>query len=118
MWRFIDRFLRSERAAVAPTVALSLFGLVAIGGVAFDYARLAAMDTELQQAADQAALASATQLDRSDGARARATAAIQNAGTNRLASNLTRFAKADATSGLSVEITGITFCKAIDNSKA
>jgi len=76
------------------------------------------MDTELQQAADQAALASATQLDRSDGARARARAAIQNAGTNRLASNLTRFAQADATSGLSVEITGITFCKAFDDSKA
>jgi hypothetical protein len=122
MWRQTLRsFLaltRSDRAAVAPTVALSLFGLLAVGGVAFDYARLAAMDTELQQAADQAALASATQLDRSDGARARATAAIQNAGTNRLASNLTRFAQADATSGMSVEITGITFCKAFDDSKA
>src|SRR3954468_14173511 len=118
MWRLIQAFLRAERAAVAPTVALSLFGLIAVGGVAFDFARLAAMDTELQQAADQAALAAATQLDRSDGSRARATAAIQNPGTNRLASNLTRFAKADATSGLSVEITNITFCKAFDDSVA
>ena len=117
MRRWTHRFLRNERAAVAPTVALALFGLIAVGGVAFDYARLAGMDTELQQAADQAALAAATQLDRSDGARARATAAIQNAGTNRLASNLTRFAKADATSGMSVEITGITFCKAFDDTK-
>src|SRR3982750_4098701 len=116
MWSWIFRLLRSDRAAVAPTVALSLFGLIAIGGVAFDYARLAAMDTELQQAADQAALAAATQLDRSTGSRARAAAAIQNPGTNRLASNLTRFAKADPTSGLSVEITGITFCKAFDDS--
>jgi Flp pilus assembly protein TadG len=117
MKRWIHRFLRSERAAVAPTVALALFGLIAVGGVAFDYARLAGMDTELQQAADQAALAAATQLDRSTGARARATAAIQNSGTNRLASNLTRFAKADATSGMSVEITSITFCKAFDDTK-
>jgi len=37
--------------------------LIAAGGIAFDYARLAAMDTELQQAADQAALAAVTQLD-------------------------------------------------------
>jgi Flp pilus assembly protein TadG len=117
MTRWIHRFLRNERAAVAPTVALALFGLIAIGGVAFDYARLASMDTELQQAADQAALAAATQLDRSAGARARATAAIQNPTDTRLASNLTRFAKADATSGMSVEITGITFCKAFDDTK-
>src|SRR4051794_37014476 len=106
MRRWLNRLLRSERAAIAPTVALALFGLIAIGGVAFDYARLAGMDTELQQAADQAALAAATQLDRSAGARARAAAAIQNPTNNRLASNLTRFAKADATSGMSVEITG------------
>jgi Flp pilus assembly protein TadG len=118
MGRWIHRFLRSERAAVAPTVALSLFGLIAIAGLAFDYARLAAMDTELQQAADQAALAAATQLDRSTGSRARAAAAIQNPGTNRLSSNLTRFAKADATSGMSVEITSITFCKTFDDTIA
>jgi Flp pilus assembly protein TadG len=118
MWRWISRFLRSERAAVAPTVALSLVGLVVAGGVAFDYARLAAMDTELQQAADQAALAAATQLDRSSGARARAAAAIQNPGSNRLASNLTRFAKYDATSGMSVEIASITFCKTFDDTIA
>src|SRR6185295_9205945 len=108
----------NKDGAVAPTVALALFGLLAIGGVAFDYARLAGMDTELQQAADQAALAAATQLDRSSGAQDRAAAAIQNPGTNRLASNLTRFAKADATSGMSVEITNITFCKAFDDSIA
>jgi hypothetical protein len=42
---------------VAPTVALSLFALLGAGGLAFDYARLASLDTELQNAADQAALA-------------------------------------------------------------
>src|SRR3546814_724515 len=54
---------RSEAGAVAPTVALSLFGLIAAGGLAFDYARLASLDTELQNAADHAALAAASQLD-------------------------------------------------------
>ena len=118
MWAWIRRFLENERAAVAPTVALSLVGLIMVGGVAFDYARLAAMDTELQQAADQAALAAATQLDRSSGAQDRAAAAIQNPGTNRLASNFTRFAKIDPTSGTAVEITNITFCKTFDDSVA
>ena len=61
--------------AVAPTVALSLLGLIVAGGVAFDYARLASMDTELQNAADQAALAAASQLDGKSGACSRASAA-------------------------------------------
>ena len=56
----IRRLLQSTKGSVAPTVALSLVGLVAAGGIAFDYARLASMDTELQNAADQAALAAAT----------------------------------------------------------
>ena len=55
---------------------LSLFALIGAGGIAFDYARLAALDTELQKAADQAALAAATQLDRADGSRDRARDAI------------------------------------------
>ena len=76
MWRLVRDLWRSDRAAVAPLTAMSLFALIAAGGVAFDYARLAAMDTELQQAADQAALAAATQLDRADGAQARAATAI------------------------------------------
>jgi Flp pilus assembly protein TadG len=52
--------------AVAPTVALSLFALVGAAGIAFDYARMASLDTELQSAADQAALAAASQLDGED----------------------------------------------------
>jgi Flp pilus assembly protein TadG len=78
---------RSNGGAVAPTVALSLFGLIAAGGIAFDYARLASMDTELQNAADQAALAAAGQLDGQDGACARAAAAA-----SALLSNQTLFA--------------------------
>jgi hypothetical protein len=69
-------------AAVAPTIALSLFALVGAGGIAFDYARMASMDTELQTAADQAALAGAAQLDGETGACARAAAAAANMVTN------------------------------------
>lgn len=64
-----------QSAAVAPTVALSMVGLIAMGGIAFDFAHLATLDTELQQAADQAALAGAGQLDRQTGACSRAAAA-------------------------------------------
>lgn len=72
MFSELKRFRADETAAIAPTFALSLFALIAAGGIAFDYARLAAMDTELQNAADQAALAAATQLDGLDGATLRA----------------------------------------------
>ena len=108
------RLWQDKGAAVAPTVALSLFGLVAVGGLAFDYARMAAMDTELQQAADQAALAAATQLDRFEGAQARAAAAIQaDDNADRLAANFTRFANDDE--GATVQITAITFCSEFDD---
>lgn len=117
MRRSIAQLWKDDGAAIAPTVALSLVALIAAGGIAFDYARLAAMDTELQQAADQAALAAAGQLDRSEGAQARAAAVIQNdTDSKRLAENLTHFANDSA--GGSVEITGITFCKAFDDSVA
>lgn len=80
-------FLANSTGAVAPTVALSLFALIGAGGIAFDYARLATMDSELQNAADEAALAAATQLDGQDGAIERAIAAAEN-----LLTNETRFA--------------------------
>ena len=75
MTRLMRRLARDRRGAVAPTVALSLIGLLASGGIAFDYARLATMDSELQNAADQAALAGASQLDGQSDATTRATAA-------------------------------------------
>ena len=83
-WR---SFAADTDGAVAPTVALSLFALIGVGGLAFDYARLASVDTELQQAADQAALAAATQLDRQAGSTTRAVAAAQY-----MLANETRFA--------------------------
>jgi Flp pilus assembly protein TadG len=74
----IGKFWDDQRGAVAPLFALSLTALIAVGGIAFDYARLAAMDTELQNAADQAALAAATQLDGQPGACDRAIAAARD----------------------------------------
>ena len=71
----IRSFGGDESGAIAPIYALALVGLVSMAGLAFDYTRLVAMDTELQNAADQAALAAATQLDGEDGAIDRATAA-------------------------------------------
>jgi hypothetical protein len=105
-------------AAVAPIVALSLFALIGAGGVAFDYARIATLDTELQQAADQAALAAATQLDRADGARERARDAITSDEKDRLAENFTRFANDSSGDGGAVEIETIVFCSEFDDSIA
>lgn len=76
--RSFRTLFKNDSGAVAPTVALSLFGLIAAGGIAFDYARMASMDTELQNAADQAALAAASQLDGEDDACSRAAAAAAN----------------------------------------
>jgi Flp pilus assembly protein TadG len=83
MRRSVATFVSSDGGAVAPTLALSLFALIAAGGIAFDYARMASLDTELQNAADQAALAAASQLDGQTGACERAVAAARNLIANR-----------------------------------
>jgi Flp pilus assembly protein TadG len=111
MRRHLFQLWSDKSAAVAPMVALSLFALVGVGGIAFDYARLASLDTELQNAADQAALAAATQLDKQSGAIARATAAANN-----LVVNQTLFANDNGTLGIGALT--LTFCSAFDDSKA
>src|SRR5918995_491656 len=93
-----------NRGAVAPTVALSIFALVGAGGIAFDYARLATLDTEMQNAADQAALAAATQLDKEPGAIARATAAAQG-----LIANQTLLANDGDADSLSIKVPSVIF---------
>src|SRR4051794_5133621 len=109
MMRKLRRLWQNDSGAVAPTIALSLVALIAAGGIAFDYAHVAAMDTELQDAADHAALAAATQLDGDAGARDRATTAAQS-----LVTNQTRFAKDDATHDRNVGISAakVTFYSA------
>lgn len=91
------RLFRNSDGAVAPTIALSLVGLLAVGGLAFDYAHMAGMDTELQDAADQAALAAASQLDGQTGACARAAAAASS-----LLVNNTQFANDGLARAISV----------------
>ena len=83
MREYASRLIADRGGAVAATVGLSLFALIAIGGVAFDYARMASLDTELQNAADQAALAGVSQLDGQAGACARAASAARLLITNR-----------------------------------
>ncbi|WP_343346767.1 pilus assembly protein TadG-related protein [Sphingomicrobium sp. XHP0239] len=87
---------------MAPILGVSVFALVAAGGIAFDYARLATLDTELQSAADQAALAAATQLDGQADAIARATAAAEH-----LVGNDTYLADDDV--GIDIEILQVRF---------
>lgn len=99
------RFGKSEDGAVAPVYVLSLTALIILAGVGYDYAQLATLDTELQGAADQAALAGATQLDGKVGAMAAAEAAAQN-----LVRNNTVFANDAATnSGIVIDDTKFEF---------
>jgi Flp pilus assembly protein TadG len=106
----IRSFWQDESGAIAAVYALALPALIAAGAVAFDYSRLVSMDTELQNAADQSALASATQLDKQGGACSRASAAAIN-----LVSNNTLFANDG--SGTDVTITSEPTCDAIGNIK-
>lgn len=71
----LRHFCRDSSAAVASTYALAMFVLVGMAGVAWDWTRMTALDSELQNAADQAALAAATQLDGTAGSIDRATQA-------------------------------------------
>lgn len=100
-------FRKDQRGAVAPLFALSLMALVALGGVGFDYGRLAAMDSELQNAADQAALAAATQLD----GRADAITRARDAANDFFASSASEFVNETrfANDGAGRPITSLSF---------
>lgn len=106
--------VHSDGGNVAPIVALSLFALLGAGGIAFDYARLASLDTELQNAADQAALAAASQLDGALGACARAAAAASNVqgATDNLLTNDTRFANEPASTPTAIRVNNEGACDA------
>jgi Flp pilus assembly protein TadG len=82
MWSIGKNLWREESGAIASVYALALPALIAVGGIAFDYARLAAMDSELQNAADQSALAAVTQLDGRAGACSRASGTAVSFVTN------------------------------------
>jgi Flp pilus assembly protein TadG len=99
------RFWSNDSAATAALYALALPALVAVTGIGFDYARIASMDSELQNAADQAALAGATQLDQSPGSMQRAV----NAARGGLVSNFTYFANDGAGTAVTVPDTNVYF---------
>lgn len=100
-----NRIWRNESGAIASIYTLVLPALIVTGGIAFDYARLAAMDSELQNAADQAALAAVTQLDQQSGACSRAS----NAAVGLVANNALF---ANDGGGLAVTVTEETGCDA------
>ncbi len=69
---------RDEGGAVAVMFALMLTALLGMMALAVDLGKAWNLDTELQHAADACAVAGATQLDGTDGARARAIDACIN----------------------------------------
>ncbi len=103
-------YLSDQSGAVAVTYALALVGLIVAAGVGFDYARLMTMDSELQSAADQAALAGATQLNGSSDAMARAVASA-----SALVSNSTLLANDNVAQA--VTISEVVFYKTRDHAE-
>lgn len=95
------QLITDQSGAVAATYALSLIGLIAAVGVGYDFARLATMNTELHNAADQAALAAATQLTGKAGAIASAKAAADGA-ANSLIKNKTILANDTNVTGVTI----------------
>jgi len=95
--RIFQAFWADESGAIGPLYAIVIFMLIGLAGVGFDYSRLMAMDSELQNAADQAALAAATQLngqtDAMNVAMAAANATFATAASDYV--NETRFSNVD-----------------------
>lgn len=104
MRRSIRPFLTDESGAVAPIYVVAASALIALAGVGYDYAQMATLDTELQNGADQAALAAASQLGGQTGAIDAAKAAAQN-----LVANRTIFANDGGSSALTVDATQFAF---------
>jgi Flp pilus assembly protein TadG len=103
----ISQFVTEDHAAIGPLYAIGISVLVVMSAIGFDYGRLMALDSELQNAADQAALAAATQLDGGDDAMTRARSAATNAfaTAGSAFTNQTRFAN----DRLGRPITDLTF---------
>lgn len=111
----LRQFLDDDSGAVAVTYALALVGLIAIGGVAFDFARLATVDSELQSAADEAALAAATQLDGRSGAITRAQNAVNNYFANAASPVVNRTKLSNDGGGSAITAVTFVFYKSFDS---
>ena len=79
MFRRARGFIRGDRGAVAPLVAIAIIAIVGMGALAWDVSRAFALRAELDAAVDAAALAGASQLDGNAGAIDRAIAAAKGA---------------------------------------
>lgn len=110
-------FLKDQSGAVAVTYALALTALIAIAGVGFDYARLMTLDSELQSAADEAALAAATQLDGRAGAIINAKKAVNDyfAKANSTSAVVNRTLMANDNGGSAITGLTFTFYKSFDS---
>lgn len=78
----MQKLLRDQCGAVAPFLAGTIFLLVGIGALAVELPRMANFTTDLQNAADAAALAGAAELSGLNGSINRATCAAINTFTN------------------------------------
>lgn len=78
----MQKLLRDQCGAVAPFLAATIFLLIGIGALAVELPRMANFTTDLQNAADAAALAGAAELSGQSGAINRATCAAINTFTN------------------------------------
>ncbi len=101
----LRRFLRERDGVIAVIVVLALGALLGTAALAIDLSRAWNLDTELQNAADAAALACASQLDRDPGARARG----QLAATGTLVQNTQTFASDGLGSNVVIQNNDIVF---------
>ena len=88
-------FARADRGVIAVMLAIMLAAILGVMALAVDLGRAWNLQTELQNAADAAALAGATQLDNKPGAIFRARLAAETSG-NALSENRQRFATDNA----------------------
>ena len=79
---FIRSLIGDNHGAIAVYIAIITPVMIGIGAMTLDIGRLITLHTELQYAADSASLAGARELDRFDGAIARAKAAAAGAVAN------------------------------------
>lgn len=115
MIKRLRQFCNDQAGAVAVTYALALTALIALAGVGFDYGRLMALDSEMQSAADEAALAAATQLDGRSGAITRAQDAVNSYFANSSSNVVNRTQMANDRGGSALTSVSFTFYTAFDS---
>ena len=104
---------REENGAVAVILALMLAAIIGMMALAADLGRAWNLQTELQNAADAASLAGATQLDNRPGAIARARLAAETS-VNALAGNGQRFATDRGSNTVVITATDIRFLQSLN----